>query len=131
MDDTTKWDRARTVVERQVELANEALGLADADHSHKITFGYIGNGRFTSNGWNLDDTLWSVYLPHPGRVGTYQDRIGDVSYGDADGLARVASILVGFRQGAAFARNVTPTPECQCMARYLRNGFHTKGCPMV
>lgn len=36
-----------------------------------VTFGYIGN---LETQW--DDRGYSIYLPHPGRIGTYQDRIG-------------------------------------------------------
>lgn len=36
-----------------------------------VSFGYIGN---VETCW--DDRGYSIYLPHPGRVGTYADRVG-------------------------------------------------------
>ena len=37
-----------------------------------VTFGYLGNCD-VCGGW--DDRIWYVFLPHPGRVGTYSDRV--------------------------------------------------------
>lgn len=39
-----------------------------------LSFGYIGNC-----GANYDDRSWRIFLPHPGRVGTYADSIGGYS----------------------------------------------------
>lgn len=36
-----------------------------------VTVGYIGNLK-----GDLDDRSWSIFLPHPGRAGTPEDRIG-------------------------------------------------------
>jgi len=43
------------------ELAKELPG---------ITFGYIGN----CERWG-DDRSWSIFLPHPGRVGRWEDAV--------------------------------------------------------
>jgi len=40
-----------------------------------ITFGYIGNVGVDRSG-PYDDRSWRVFLPHPGRVGTYTDSVG-------------------------------------------------------
>ncbi|CAB4189613.1 hypothetical protein UFOVP1196_4 [uncultured Caudovirales phage] len=40
-----------------------------------ITFGYIGNCGVNRNG-PFDDRSWYIFLPHPGRVGTSDDRVG-------------------------------------------------------
>lgn len=37
-----------------------------------VSYGYIGN---LETGW--DDRSYSIFLPHPGRVGTSSDRVGD------------------------------------------------------
>jgi hypothetical protein len=37
-----------------------------------VTFGYIGN---VYNGPFIDERLWYVFLPHPGRVGTFEDSV--------------------------------------------------------
>lgn len=39
-----------------------------------ITFGYIGNVGVDRSG-PFDDRSWYVFLPHPGRIGTYADRV--------------------------------------------------------
>lgn len=60
--------------ERVAALATELPG---------ITFGYIGNCGVDRTG-QFDDRSWRVFLPHPGRVGTYADC---VSLGATDRLS--------------------------------------------
>lgn len=98
-----RWDRAVALVERAVRQLNEALGYAEGD-KHRVTFGYIGNCEplHCALGSKGDTRLWSVYLPHPDRVGTSDDRIGSVASGDADGMAAVAGQVLAFRAGVAF-----------------------------
>jgi hypothetical protein len=40
-----------------------------------VTFGYIGNCGVDRSG-PFDDRSWYIFLPHPGRVGDYSDRVG-------------------------------------------------------
>jgi len=103
MNDVTKWDLAKELVERAVRQLNETLGFAE-DDKHRVTFGYIGNGRFSDDkGWNLDGCYWSVYLPHPHRVGTADDRLGWVANGDAASLGALAGPVLAFRKGIEWA----------------------------
>lgn len=37
-----------------------------------VTFGYLGN-----IGTTYDDRTYHLFLPHPGRVGTWKDQVGD------------------------------------------------------
>lgn len=62
---------------RLVELIAEATG-------EEWTFGYIGNVDGAH-----DDRSWFAFRPHPGRVGTSDDRIGGHSTEDLDGLVEV------------------------------------------
>jgi hypothetical protein len=56
----------------------------------EATIGYTGN--FERWGDNL---AWGVFLPHPGRVGTDNDRIGWFATGDLDGARDTAAQLRG------------------------------------
>lgn len=94
----TEWERVRAFVARQVALLNATLGLADAEHSRKVTFGYIGN-----LGHGRDDRLWYVFLPHPGRVGTPADTLGGFSTGGVASLGALAGQVAAFRRGVEFA----------------------------
>jgi hypothetical protein len=49
----------------------------------RISFGYIGNC-----GPGFDERSWAVFLPHPGRVGTYSD---SVAIGSTDKLSEAAA----------------------------------------
>lgn len=44
----------------------------------EISFGYIGNCGVDRSG-HFDDRSWQIFLPHPGRIGTYDDRVGGYS----------------------------------------------------
>jgi hypothetical protein len=89
----------------EVEELNVLLGL-DKDAKHRVTFGYIGNGHMTSNGWDLSNCIWSVFLPHPGRVGTREDTIGYFSTGNLDGIVTARHDLRAFTKGVRFARGL-------------------------
>lgn len=108
MTDETRYDRCIRLIKANVALLNEALGLStkmDADlRTNCVTFGYIGN---CSPGGKNDYRSWSVFLPHPNRYGTADDRIGSFRTGDVEGaqatlvaiaasvkIARLASSLV-------------------------------------
>lgn len=56
--------RAQVFAEREAALMAALPG---------VTVGYIGN--LTGD---LDDRSWSIFLPHPGREGAPEDRIGDL-----------------------------------------------------
>lgn len=53
--------------QRYVRLLNKYTDL-------KWTFGYLGNDY----GTDTSERRYYVFASHPGRVGTYRDRIGDV-----------------------------------------------------
>ena len=57
-----------------------------------VTIGYIGNlevGR--------DDREWYIFLPHPGRIGKAEDRLGGYSTEDRWKLVTLARTLkIGF-----------------------------------
>lgn len=61
--------------QRTVDLIAEATG-------EDWTFGYIGNVELSGR----DDRAWYAFRPHPGRVGTHDDRIGGVRTDDLDSL---------------------------------------------
>lgn len=95
-------ERIRATIDR---LNRELLCVETDDHdTPKITFGYIGNiATGAQLGSKGDDTMWSVYLPHPGRVGTDKDRIGFFRHGDEAAAAAVLNALAGFERGVRFA----------------------------
>lgn len=98
----TKWDWAVGVIESHVETLNKTLGFDTGwENRVKVTFGYIGN--LTPR---HDDRLWSVFLPHPGRVGTENDRVGSVRTGDVDGLRELMRQLIAMNKTARMARNL-------------------------
>lgn len=72
-------------------------------HRHKVTFGYIGNCDI--NGGN-DHRAWYVFLPHPGRAGTADDRVGGFATGDLAGIGATRKALNGVAQGVRLARSV-------------------------
>lgn len=85
----TPHSRAISSIKRNVAALNDALGYDTTDYrNHQVTFGYIGN--LSRHG---DDRSWSVFLPHPGRVGTSADSIGGFRTGDTESAQRVASQL--------------------------------------
>lgn len=91
---TTKDIAAR--LDKVAGLLSEALG---AD----VRCGYIGNcsGIPDTPAWR-DDRSWSIFLPHPGRVGTDADRIGCVRTEDlAELLPLAAAALKLARWNAA------------------------------
>lgn len=100
------YDRQQALLEREVQKLNALLGLTDADHSHKVTVGYIGNGQMTPNGWDLSNVRWSVFLPHPGRVGTHKDRVGSWSTGDLEGIVAARRELAALAKGVRLARSI-------------------------
>jgi hypothetical protein len=82
-------------IRRVVDAINTDLGLDGADQ--RVTFGYIGNC-----GPGFDDRSWSVFLPHSGRHGTDDDRIGRFRTGDLAGALAALNALIGFRRGIAW-----------------------------
>lgn len=69
----TDSERCRALVERIAEATGE-----------EWTFGYLGN--VTPAG---DERSWYAFRPHPGRVGTYEDRIGGQATADVGELVTV------------------------------------------
>lgn len=81
--DTAKYDRVIDAINR---VMNELNKMINGD----ATFGYIGNlSQFR------DDRAWYVFLPHPGRVGTAEDRLGGFSTGDINGARHTLTALSG------------------------------------
>jgi hypothetical protein len=98
--DLAQWDRAIELVRKGVAELNELLGYpaqSFTPRTHCVTFGYIGNIEF---GKHFE--LYSVYLPHPNRVGTYGDRIGSVPFGDWRGMRGIAGQLHAFTNGVRY-----------------------------
>lgn len=93
----SNYDRAVRLIEQHVAELNEALGLDPQNYSNRVSFGYIGND---------DDVLWSVFLPHPGRVGKAEDRIGSFRTGDDSGARATLAALAGAVTGARLAGRV-------------------------
>lgn len=100
---TTRWDRAKGEVQRQVDQLNAALHYSTGMDDPHVTVGYIGNGRMSASGWDLRGVRWYVFLPHPGRVGKDDDSLGGVAHGDADGMFALAGQVATFRKGVLFA----------------------------
>ena len=105
-DTAAAYSRQEALLRDEIAALNALLGLTDADHSHQVTFGYIGNGRMTSTGWDLSDCRWSVYLPHPGRVGTSADCVGYFQGGSLDGIVAARRELQAVVKGVRLARGI-------------------------
>lgn len=95
-------------IEALVAELNVELGLTATypEPRNGLSFGYIGNcgHRPARNGGGaFDDRLWSIFLPHPGRVGTADDRLGAFATGDLAGARRALTELLAFAKGARFA----------------------------
>jgi hypothetical protein len=98
--DAERYARQEAILRDEIAELNELLGLA-ADARHKVTFGYIGN--CDPNGAR-DHRSWSVFLPHPGRVGTDAHRVGSFSTGNLDGIVATRRALKAVAQGVRLAR---------------------------
>ena len=75
------YDRVERVIRTSVDELNMLLGYGKGEG---LTYGYIGND---------DDVQNYVFLPHPGRVGTPDDRIGGFERDDWRGASSVAAQL--------------------------------------
>ena len=80
-----------------VAVAIEGLSEALKRELPGVTFGYIGNCGVDRSG-PFDDRSWYIFLPHPGRVGTYEDRIGGFRTSD------LATMLASWEKLANGAR---------------------------
>ena len=101
-----QYDRAITQIKRMVDEMNKVLGYNVSETSSGystdgLTFGYIGNIPTAAKaGSKHDDRSFSVFLPHPGRPGRYEDRFGGFSYGSLAGARGCLSQLAGALQFA-------------------------------
>lgn len=86
----TPYTRAITAIERNVAALNLVLGVLDGPRNKQATFGYIGD--LTAR---YDDRSWYVFLPHPGRPGTSDDRIGGFATDDVEGAVACLLALQG------------------------------------
>lgn len=87
IETSVEYNRVIVSIDRVLGKLNEVIWWG----KDCATFGYIGNldARFG------DDRCWYVFLPHPGRVGTEDDRLGGFSTGDIDGARRTLNELSG------------------------------------
>ena len=95
----SRYDRAIALIRSTIDDLNTDLGLTD---ERRVTFGYIGNLRGEPGGPN-DDRLWSIFLPHPGRLGRPDDAIGGFRTGDTGGAVAALAWVCAFRQGIRWA----------------------------
>lgn len=95
----TPFERQEALLRDEVAALNALLGLTDA--KHKVTFGYIGNCDA-----RRDDRLWCVFLPHPGRVGTHEDRVGEWRTGSLEGIVAARRELKAVVKGVKLARGL-------------------------
>ena len=65
------------------------------------TYGYIGN--VYSDG--TDDRSWRIFAPHPGRVGTSDDCLGDFSTANRHQLLGMARAIKFWRDRCAIEEN--------------------------
>lgn len=101
-EDMARYEAQVAILKDEIDALNAELGL----DAHKITFGYIGNARHSSNGWDMSTVSWMVFLPHPGRVGTSGDSFGGFRQGDIKGIVAARMALKAFGQGARFAKGL-------------------------
>jgi hypothetical protein len=99
LPDTTSFDRQKALLLDEIAELNRVLGLT-ADSDHKVTFGYIGN--CDANGAR-DHRAWTVFLPHPGRVGTSDDSVGSFPTGSLEGIVATRRALKSVTQGVRLA----------------------------
>jgi hypothetical protein len=110
MTSTDQYDAVIARIQRTVAALNADLGLSTEFDEHFrrtcVAFGYIGNcgPRRPDGTYANDDRIWSVYLPHPGRVGTADDSIGYFRTGDLDGAKATLVALAAFRRGVNWQR---------------------------
>jgi len=97
----TPYERQEVLLRDEIAELNALLGLTDADHSHKVTFGYIGNLSNTR-----DDRWWMVFLPHPGRVGTRDDQVGGFPTGSLEGIVETRRALKAVAQGVRLVKGI-------------------------
>lgn len=107
----TDVDRFEIILRDRVAALNEALGYSDtAWDAIRVTVGYVGNCAMTQDADGFpayDDRRWYVFLPHPGRVGTDEDRL---TWGwatrDADGWQRAIDTATAATRVARLARRL-------------------------
>lgn len=94
VDDAARAARAREAIEAEIRAINELRGETDWRSANRVSFGYIGNLYFNGD----DDRSWSVFLPHPHRAGTYEDRRGSYSTHAAVGFELLLAWIRANRQ---------------------------------
>jgi hypothetical protein len=115
-------------IESLVLALNGELGYDATDlDGPRVTFGYIGNcgSRRPDGTYANDDRLWSVFLPHPGRVGTDEDRIGSFRTGDASAAQATFIALHYFLEGIRWSRCNEPPAVAE--AREAHRAFVEDG----
>lgn len=117
-------ERAGQILQDRVEeLAREFPG---------ISFGYIGN---VYNSPFYDDRSWRIFLPHPGRVGTYEDSVGsyrtenlDKMLADWDKLAEIVRKRMAGRNivWPRLRYQITPDYNLKCQRLFIEDGAYWK-----
>lgn len=100
--ETDDWKQAMTHMEANRPKIDPSYALLQAKAEELkarfpgISFGYIGNVGVDRSG-SYDDRSWYVFLPHPGRVGGYIDRVGGFATADLskmlDGWHRIEAAV--------------------------------------
>ena len=70
-------ERVETVNAARAEVEKRAAALIAEFPG--VTFGYLGNCCGT-----YDDRSYTIFLPHPGRIGTFDDRVGSYAPWEMD-----------------------------------------------
>lgn len=115
-------------IESLVLALNGELGYDATDlDGPRVTFGYIGNcgSRRADGTYANDDRMWSVFLPHPGRIGTDEDRIGSFRTGDASAAQATFIALHYFLEGIRWSRKNEPAVVAE--AREAHRAFVEDG----
>lgn len=92
-----RYARQEAILRDEIAELNTLLGATE----HKVTFGYVGN---LGNG--RDDRTWMVFLPHPGRVGTWEDQVGGFPTGSLEGIIETRRALKAVAKGVRLARSI-------------------------
>jgi hypothetical protein len=99
---TTDYEVQREILREEIDAINARFDLPDRG----LTFGYIGNAKLGPKGWDTTDCLWFVFLPHPGRVGKADDRLGGFTEGDTRGIVECRKALKALARGMELAKGI-------------------------
>ena len=99
---------------------DEAKDIVKEMREAGVTIGYIGSLWTNVPPEDRDDRSWMIFLPHSGRVGTRDDRIGGYPTESRGRLLHDArALLKGYRLGLGQGRI---TPGGRANESYAREG---------